>query len=223
MMNCRLLAASISLGLALVGCAPTVMQPDLLLADRFDLVAFRDEGGQVVDELYRWEWPLTVHYVGPAEYKPVVLAHMERLGALTGLPTGEDDMFAKMRIEIGHSFPDYGQLRGYECAVQYGGNGARVFILDSLPPRTIRQCIVQEMTQALGLGGDLDDWNNYVSRSDTVFASFQVADDLTEQDIALIRILYDPRLRSGLSRQEAMPIVRQIVLEMEAEQAVGTQ
>ena len=206
-----------AVALVLSACTPAVMDQDLALDERFDLVAFRDEDGRIVDELFRWYQPLTVHYVGPPEFKPDVIAHMERLGDLTGLPTGEDDMFATMRVEIGHDFADYGQLLGYECSVQYGGNGGRVFIRDDLPPRVIRQCIVQEMTQALGLGGDLDDWDNYVSRPDTVFASFQIADDLTDHDIALIRILYDPRLRDGMSRAQAMPIVREIVAEMEQE------
>lgn len=44
---------------------------------------------------------------------------------------------------------------------------------------------------------------------------------LTDADLALFAILYDRRLMAGMTREEAMPIVRQIVAEMEAQQEAG--
>ena len=37
---------------------------------------------------------------------------------------------------------------------------------------------------------------------------------LTEHDEYLLRILYDPRLKAGMTREEGMPIVLEIVEEI---------
>lgn len=196
---------------ALAGCSSPAMDPDLSLHDRFVLVALHRDDGSKVDDLLRWYAPLTVFYEGPDEYRDDVFAHMELLGELTGLETGEDDLFAKMRVEI--SDYDTGSI----CQVQTSGGNARVFIREELPRREIRQCIVQEMTQALGLGGDLD--GPFGSRSDTAFASYGGSLVLTEYDIALVRILFDDRLRNGMRRDQVLEVLPEIISDLYPEQA----
>lgn len=200
------------LALVLVGCTSSpAMDPDLSLHDRFVLVALHRDDGSKVDDLLRWYAPLTVVYDGPEEYRSDVFSHMELLGELTGLETGEDEMFAKMRVEIS------GHDTGSTCEVQTSGGGARVYIWEDLPSSHIRRCIVQEMTQALGLGGDLD--GPVSSRSDTAFASYGGSPILTNYDIALIRILFDDRLRNGMSRERVLTVLPEIITDLYPEQA----
>lgn len=72
--------------------------------------------------------------------------------------------------------------------------------------------IAQELTQVLGLPNDID------GPDGTVFSSRSARETLSATDEQMVRILYDPRLRPGMTRAEAMPIVREIDAELEAEQ-----
>ncbi len=83
-------------------------------------------------------------------------------------------------------------------------HAGNIFISSVAPESLVRQCVVQEMTQALGTAGDTD-W-----RTDTAFSNTG-ADRLTTADRALLEILYDERLVAGMTEDEAMPIVRAII------------
>ena len=62
--------------------------------------------------------------------------------------------------------------------------------------------------QTLGPGADSDDARPSIFNDDAEFAL------MTRHDEDLLRILYDPRLKVGMTRDEAMPLVRQIVEEL---------
>lgn len=212
------LAASI-----LAGCAS---QPPLALDERFRLVGFRDDMG-LPRELYKWTAPILVHTEGATkDQRQWVREHTELLGEVTGLPARMEPDNPNLVVLFG----DEETLQPYlddwalsadrlnwpgffrsECFAGVSGPGrdpfAMAFILQDMPERKTRLCIVQEMTQALGLFGDID------GRSDTNFASWGGASSLTEFDVALLEILYDPRLRSGMSETVGMRIVQQIIAE----------
>ena len=92
-------------------------------------------------------------------------------------------------------------------------NAAVVTIQHTLGDTLVRRCIAQELTQILGLPNDIDDPEG------TVFSSDSRRSSLSEGDENLVRILYDPRIQPGMTRTEAMPIVRAIAAEIEAERA----
>jgi hypothetical protein len=69
-------------------------------------------------------------------------------------------------------------------------------------------CYHEEMAQGMGLSNDSPDARPSVFNDDEEFAL------LTPHDEALLRILYDPRLRPGMTAEEAMPIVRAIAEEI---------
>ena len=66
-------------------------------------------------------------------------------------------------------------------------------------------CVIEETTQILGLPND----SNEVVFS--IFNDTSVYNELTEHDKILIRLLYDPRLKAGMSRRKAMDLVRRIL------------
>ncbi|MFT7390147.1 MAG: hypothetical protein ACI9ZH_000364 [Paracoccaceae bacterium] len=91
-----------------------------------------------------------------------------------------------------------------------GGMRLRAFILiKAETTRLLRQsCLHEEFTQVLGLLNDGDDVRPSIFNDGQEFAL------LTRHDEMLLRILYDPRLKAGMTAQEGMPIVRRIAAEL---------
>lgn len=71
-----------------------------------------------------------------------------------------------------------------------------------------RSCIEEELGQAFGPGADFDEARPSIFNDDAEFAL------MTRHDEDLMRILYDPRLKAGMTADEAMPIVKRIVEEL---------
>ena len=67
-----------------------------------------------------------------------------------------------------------------------------------LPKNIMRICIVEEITQILGLANDSDAVNP------SVFNDTNEFNELTEHDKLLLRILYNPKLEIGMPRKEAL-------------------
>lgn len=72
------------------------------------------------------------------------------------------------------------------------------------PPLTRLSCIHEEMAQAMGLPNDSPDARPSLFNDNLEFAF------LTEHDEILLRMLYDPRLRPGMSAEEARPLLPEI-------------
>lgn len=221
--------AAFCVGISLLG-ACTNPNPPLTLYDRFVLVALTDDAGNPLDRLYRWPDPLRVEYHGPDRFRQDVVQHAEYLASVAGLPvrivpTG-GNMIVKI-ADLSELQPDAdrmslqnNRLAGtrYSC---FGSNAEGselehpeyvIGIADVLSDADIRSCIVQEMTQVLGLPGDLD------GRTDTNFASYGGAPKLTEYDRQLLAMLYDERLRDLMPRRAVLAVLPFIVADMEAEQ-----
>ena len=71
-----------------------------------------------------------------------------------------------------------------------------------------RPRIVEETTQSMGLP------NDYKEVYPSVFNDSSRLDDLTEHDILLLRLLYDPRMKAGMKRDEALAVAREILPEL---------
>ncbi|MEM7236304.1 MAG: DUF2927 domain-containing protein [Pseudomonadota bacterium] len=83
-----------------------------------------------------------------------------------------------------------------------------IFIRAELPSSMRHSCIEEEISQAMGLIRDDDEVRPSLFNEDEEFAL------LTEHDEYLLRILYDPRIRPGAGREEAIPIARRIAREL---------
>lgn len=82
---------------------------------------------------------------------------------------------------------------------------AFVFIGAEVRGRLRRACIHEEIAQAMGLPNDHPDARPSIFNDDQEFAL------LTEHDEWLLRILYDPLLRPGMTAAEVEPVVRGIL------------
>lgn len=85
---------------------------------------------------------------------------------------------------------------------------ALVFIRAELPQVLRQSCIEEEIVQGMGLIRDDDAVRPSLFNEDEEFAL------MTTHDEYLLRILYDSRLRAGMTEAEAMPIVREIAGEL---------
>lgn len=85
---------------------------------------------------------------------------------------------------------------------------ALVVVRAELPDLLRLSCFHEEIAQALGLANDWPRARPSIFNDDEEFAT------LTQLDLLLLRILYDPRLAPGLREAEARPIVAQIAAEL---------
>ena len=77
-----------------------------------------------------------------------------------------------------------------------------------LPDRLRLSCIHEELAQGMGLANDSPDARPSIFNDDEEFAY------LTAHDERLLKMLYDPRLRPGMTEAEALPIVTRIAAEL---------
>lgn len=80
------------------------------------------------------------------------------------------------------------------------------------PAFTKLSCVQEEMAQAMGLPNDSPDARPSLFNDDKEFAL------LTEHDAILLRMLYDPRLRTGMTAAEALPLLPAIAADARAVQ-----
>lgn len=204
--------------LLLAGCSAPAMAPDLNLHDRFELVALREEDGSAAAQLLKWQSSIRVMVTGGPQYRDAVAEHLALLGELTGLQTEMDAYNPNMIVNFGP------RLEDSWCRLSVGGPTGRPGLLSSeinirtdQPDDEIQICIVQEMTQSLGLLRDLD------GRDDTNFTSYGDIRELTATDRQLLAILYDDRLYSGMPRAEVLAVLPAIVADVQAEQEAANQ
>ncbi|MGB0853921.1 MAG: DUF2927 domain-containing protein [Pikeienuella sp.] len=96
-------------------------------------------------------------------------------------------------------------LVGYESEGQGVIDAAIIVIKAELEGVMRQSCIHEELTQAMGLMNDHPDVRPSIFNDDEEFAL------LTEHDEALLRILYDKRLRPAMTLEEAKPIIPLVV------------
>jgi hypothetical protein len=90
-----------------------------------------------------------------------------------------------------------------------------VLIRAEHPPLTRLSCVHEEMAQAMGLPNDSPEARPSLFNDSLEFAL------LTEHDAILLRMLYDPRLRPGMTADEARPLLPAIARDAQAAQLSG--
>ena len=103
-----------------------------------------------------------------------------------------------------YAFSDPAQPSVYSAVI--------VLIRAEHPPLTRLSCVQEEMAQAMGLP------NDYPEARPSLFTdTFEFA-LLTEHDAILLRMLYDPRLRPGMTADEVRPLLPAIAADAMAAQ-----
>ncbi len=208
----------------------------------FDIAAF-GPADRTDPHLYRWPAgkAITVRTIGssPASYRQWVTAHLAALSDLTGLDIQTTDgIGADVIIAFVPSFGEVLEgrynhlldrfvatgdrrdelLTGYRaaravCAGQVNARGsamaeAIVFVpTDPMPP-VVHACIAAQVSRILGLPFALPQGTPSTLAIASPFAH------LTELDRIMLLMLYHPRMRAGITRDDARTVARSILPEI---------
>ena len=162
--------------------------------------------------------------------------HLRRIAQVTGLPfegtqdTSKSDIdliFLKRaqmgKLKIPNTDPE---------VIRKAAQGGCYFLSWKSPPDTIvkaiivinverdkaatNSCILEEITQSLGLPNDTD------MMRPSIFSDRDRLYDLSPTDEILVRTLYDIRMKRGLPRPQALAVARRIITELVNERGLGS-
>lgn len=201
------------------GAATADESPDFdRLVRQFEVVAFGSEFGGLHREgrIVKWAGPIRVRIRGfdADRYRDEVRDHLRDLERLTGLeirlitwssgmvPPDIDVNFVSARGM--HPQDPLAPCLTRAADTHFILRRAEIFIA---PEETVlrRHCIVEELTQAMGLLRD----STLIARS--IFNDDYHEPEMTAWDALMVRVLYDPAIRPGMTAGEAMPIARAII------------
>lgn len=194
------------------------------LARDFNDLAFQLESGRALSIFTRFEGPITVRLTGqpPATLPSDLTRLLHRLRTEAGIsiaettdPAANITINAVSRADIRRVLPQAAcfvvpnviSLSEYRSARRTQKvNWARItersklaiFLPADASPQEARDCLHEELAQAIGPLNDLYRLPNSVFNDDNVYTS------LTGFDMLVLRAYYDPALRNGMSRREVM-------------------
>ena len=219
----------------LSGCADLVGPSPERVVEQFEKVTFLREFSEGEQSLTKWTSPtVSVAAVAPRLDQLSEAAGLdralERAAALTGLRfarTLPDDSRIRIAFLPRRRFDDLppALLAGgtqYRRLVSTSAcmvlllrrpdapdlHGAMVVIASELPQEHRRHCLLEEFVQSLGLP------NDHCAYRPSLFCDRDRVLELQPADEILLRTLYSPRLRPGMTRAEAMPIARELISEL---------
>ena len=220
----------------------TALTNERLVRD-FGIIAFGDEFGQVKDpRLIKWAKPLKVYARIEAPMGATDLAMLDnqlaRLSTITGMQINQvksekdsnfliiftdEQKFSDLavthldindrpgRADMGHRIANSNCVAYFRSDNRsYTIHQATILIpVDRAKSRGILGlCIVEETSQAMGLPNDSDDVNP------SIFNDSSPLTDLTEHDILLLKMLYDPRMVPGMRQDQALALASEILPEL---------
>ena len=215
--------AAVALRFAGPPATPVPVQPNDQLARDFLALTFRLETGRDLPVFTRFEGPITVGVEGtpPASLEADLDALLARLRGEAGIDIARAEAGEKPSVTIA-ALPRETLARavpGAACFVVPRVSGwaeflrrrftdaidwttldtrrrASIFLPADVSPQEIRDCLHEELGQALGPLNDLYRLPWSVFNDDNMHVV------LTAYDMTLLRATYDPALRSGMTRAE---------------------
>ncbi len=192
------------------------------IARDFVDLSFMMESGRELPILTRFEGPITVRVTGkpPASLSPDLTRLLYRLRTEAGIDiTLTKDKSANITIEaVSRSdirrnlpqaacfvAPNISSLSQYRSARRTSKTNwalleerskIAVFVPNDTSPQEVRDCLHEELAQALGPLNDL------YRLSDSVFNDDNVHAVLTGFDMTILRAYYDPAMANGMSRDQ---------------------
>jgi len=201
--------------------APKPLRSNAAMATDILDLTFALESGREVAQMTRFEGPVRLRLAGevPASLSADLSRLLVRLRTEAGIEIRHtEDNRAEITIEAVPSallhraapgaacftVPEVDSWRGYALAgyraPDWASLSARrqvtVFLPSDAAPQEVRSCLHEELAQALGPLNDL------YRLPDSVFNDDDMEGTLTGFDMLVLRALYGPELRSGMSRSE---------------------
>lgn len=201
--------------------------------DFLDL-SFRMESGRQIPVMTRFEGPITVRATGavPVSLGPDLRLLVNRLRSealidisLTNAPNASITIEAIPRKDLQRAVPHaacfvvprVASWAGYKTARRTKTvdwttltrrDRAAIFIPSDVSPQEIRDCLHEELAQALGPLNDL------YRLPDSVFNDDNIHTVLTGFDMLILRMYYSPQLRNGMTRGQAAAVLPSILAQL---------
>ncbi|MFT6941609.1 MAG: hypothetical protein ACJASN_003110 [Cyclobacteriaceae bacterium] len=237
--NCFLLTV-VFVGLLLLTKCDSSSDPELTsslselkqdVVQYFTEVALGSENGNSSEIVRKWGTAMRI-FVGGEDADPELLAVLEEtITIINGLSTDgfeidivTDSIAANTYLYFGirerylDQFPNHeASLCGNLALFYIWWQSDRIFqaqIFINVETKTFtqqRSLILEEVTQSLGLGKDSLLYKESIFYETSVDGRF--AQDFADIDLELIRLLYNPRMRVGLDRNEVVALLSIILLE----------
>lgn len=215
---------------AAVGRQPLPWSAASLTGD-FEELLFVAEWGEERGSLLRFEGSVRVALAGPelSAYRPDLADLVARLRAgapeldlsVAGGERGEITLRSAPAAEMDRVAPDalcfflpfegtWEEFRAAEAEGETFWDGldrlraVTIFLPEFAAPHEIRACIEEEVTQALGPSNDI------LRLEDSIFNDDNVQGKATAFDLLMLRALYDPTLRAGMTREAARTAARRV-------------
>ncbi|KIN61746.1 Lipoprotein [Sulfitobacter noctilucae] len=152
----------------------------------------------------------SVSFGGTPNFLVIIASEDDRNAALdiaatrvAGISAGSLQALRNMRRDT------YCAVAAYAAGPDASTYTAAVAVIRSENPDLLRlSCIHEELAQGLGLANDSPGARPSIFNDDDEFAL------LTRHDELLLKMLYDPRLRPGMTAQDAAPITRILAREL---------
>lgn len=200
-----------------------VARSNLDLGQDFLDLTFALENGEALPAILRYETPVRVYMRSSAlaPYAPDLAALLNRIRVEAGIDIAETDdpEAAQIRIEavpaadIARIFPtaacfivpeerSWAEFMRDRAAPQVRWSEQRtlrraaIFLPPDTTPQDLRDCLNEEVTQALGPANDL------YRLPDSIWNDDNFHGMATRFDMLMLRTLYQPELRSGMTRAE---------------------
>lgn len=207
------------------------------VVESFLEIALGSEHGVKKRHVRKWMTPVRyalIHHAGDAElHERMAGAHFTHLALLTGLTirpaqpgetpnfsvvlTSEDRLRDDLKTYFGWDSSSQREqfFRETVCVATFASrrNGQIIRATAIIPVDRARSrgklpaCIVEELTQVLGLPNDSD------KVFPSVFNDNSIDTTLSGLDVTLLRLLYDPRIRPGMDEATVRPLARAIAAE----------
>lgn len=243
----RMLFALLLGGSSVVASAQSAAwRPSIFLVDSFVEVALKSNYSARRHPVRKWSVPVSyfiVQNAGEEElHRALVSSHFEHLGEITGLPirpagseaaanflvvlTSEGRLEAELPRYLGTGSARLHEimLRHTMCMASFvtDRKGSIVRAVALIPVDAARAggqlaaCLAEELTHAMGMANDsLKDFPSIFSRpSGHAF--------LTGLDFLMLKMLYDPRVKVGMSERTVLPILHAIASEYERDRRFET-
>lgn len=196
------------------------MPPLSLLVEQFNRVALKSETGgrDRHGRIIKWNGPIRVKLSGVTSgpIRDEVISMLHWLSALTGVQMVErawlDSSNANLEIVFFQGPTNRVPNNENVCSAKVHHRG---FVIVKATVRIMsnhqairRHCIVEELTQILGLLNDTD--HLYPS----IFNDWDRGQGLHAWDELMVRTLYDRRIRPGMRRRDALIAARHIMGEL---------
>ena len=200
----------------------------------FDTIVFGSEMGPAYASTVIAKWPgdtLTVSLEQRAtpEHLGFVSAHLAALGRLTGkkfsgTKTPESAAIRVLFLRRNEMAAIGGPNVDPQAIREAAAAGGCYFLSWKQPesrivkaivvvnverdPALINSCLLEELTQSLGLPNDSD------GMRPSIFSDRDHLSELSPHDAILVRTLYDPRMKAGLPRAAALGVARTVISEL---------